>query len=686
MIIVTLAFSLLFLNTVLASEASKVKPTTNFNHLAPDAIKTLLGFAPELSFPLLEAFPYFRSLQSHPHPLQLQLAESLGLKSLVSMVPYHRDLAALGGVTYGAAVQAEKLVHVSKVLESSLKFSPIRQHLLLALAEEILEYRKEVPVLDPKLTDISHLFNWESITLALLTAKKYEKVIQLAGYFPDHMKNVNTLLDTPEKVALISTALIECPECFQYIFQNINGLANILCFADCPFEILDGLIQNTQVDLLEVSRKAWNLIALMVAESRFDSMSDPLEREAFLRSRLGHFHPAHWNYSSKIMQAVFGEGSDVNELLAIFDDRDDIYRFCRVLAAAGKFELAFSLVQHVSSHHFVVLAATSRPFAESIVQNHPEFLMELKRKNPSFDRHCVVIDFKSFFSGKESLRDYIPICKPENLETMAWTLLRSGLVDELRLLLQRPEVTLNMHVEMMEAEFGLMDIPRKQEYATYGVVLDSWQRKGYRHEGIISVPFEKYVNLYLDPHTADLMLALNNNSLFIRAKLYNCEPVLADNHKYRQLLDIIGKNPLLEHNVFDMQNTESISLANFSPKLLERLEVLIGGNRLTDLVFNYLKTRNPPATSGDMLIFIAQNYSLMSLYFKLCPSILAREIKRLRDPEAYAARLAELEDKRYYNVYLELCKFAKSPDGPGKSLVFDSVIHAFFLQFIEVMP
>lgn len=685
MIIVTLASSVLFINTFWASGASNGKPTTTFNHLPSDAIKSILGFAPERSFPLLEAFPCFRSLQSDPHPLQLQLAESLGLKSLISMVPYHRDLVAFSGVSYGAAVQAEKLVHVSQVLESSLKFSPIRQHLLLALAEEILEYRKEVPVIDPKLTDISHLFNWESITLALLTAKKYEKVIQLAGYFPEQMKNVSTLLDTPEKVSLISTALIECPECFQYIFQNINGLANILCFADCPFEHFDDLIQNTQVDLPEVSQKVWKLIAIMVTESRFDSMSNPLEREAFLRSHLGRFHPAHWNYSSKIMQTVYGELADVNELLTTFNDREDIYRLCRVLAAAGKFELAFSLVQHLSSHHFVVLAATSRPFAEYIVQNHPEFLLQMKRQYPAFDRHCVVIDFKSFFSGKESLRDYVPICEPRNLESMAWTLLRSDLLDELRLLLQRPEVTLKLHVELLEAEFGLMDIKPKNEYATYAIILDSWQRKGYRHEGIMVVPFEKYLNLYLDPHTSALMLALNNNSLFIRAKLYNCEPVLADNHKYRQLLDIIRENPLLEHNVFDLQNIDLISLANFSPKLLERLEVLVNGNALTDLVFHYLKTRNPPAASGDMLMFIAQNYSLMSFYFKLCPSILSREIKRLRDPESYAARLAELEDKRYYSVYLELCKYAKSPDGPGKSMVFDSVIHAFFLQFIAVM-
>lgn len=222
---------MLFFKTIFAAEVSD-KPELNLSKFSLDNMRNILSFVPESSSAVMELFPRFRRLKFYPHPVQIQLAQLLGLRSLFSDVPFHPDLVALGGVSFGINVTFEKHLYLSNAIDTSLFRSPIIWDVVVALAEELVEYKKNGLAPDTKLPDIRHSIHWNFIVLALLTSEKYDTIRELALYFPELLKQTYRLLNMAELVEVISTALIKCPECFQFIFQNSFGLANILCFAD----------------------------------------------------------------------------------------------------------------------------------------------------------------------------------------------------------------------------------------------------------------------------------------------------------------------------------------------------------------------------------------------------------------------------------------------------------------------
>lgn len=679
----TVAGSVLFLKTIFASEVSD-KPVLNLSKFSADNIRNILSFVPECSFAALELFPQFKSLRSKPHPLQVQVGESLGLKSLISKVPFHRDLEALGGVSFGINVTAEKHVYLSDAIDSCLFRTPIVRDLLVALAEELVEYKKNGPSPDPKFPDCSHLIDWSFIVLALLVSKKYDTIKELGLYFPELMKQTSRLMNMIELVNVISTALVECPECFQFIFQNPLGLANILCFANCPFEIFENLLQDTQVDLRQISQMAFDQLTRSLFSSEFDFISNALKRVAFLKSHFEHLNAGDWDYAAKLVEAVYGEISDVEELMnRPIDQKHGIFS---LLVSAKKFESASLISLRIPVQFFLDLSSASHKFSHYIVQNHQELLIFLEKENSDFLSLKMVYEYAAFIQGASSLRDYLPICKTDELVNFGNHLIRQGLTEELLLLLQRSDLTFHSLLKLFEVAFDPVNPLEENVFEIYKALLDCWRLNAYSSTKIFQVPINTFLNLYLDPLTADLISAMNDEKLCIRATFLECEPFLADDKKYKQLLDIISMNPLLEQNVFDMSSKKSLYLIKCSPKMLNRLEVLVEKEALIRLIYDHFTSSDLGTEAGDILFFfIACNYPLMVLYFKLCPDILRREIQRINNPEAYAARLQELEGKPYHQVYLKLTKLAKSPDGPGTAIVFDSIIHSFFLQFIDVM-
>lgn len=114
---------------------------------------------------------------------------------------------------------------------------------------------------------------------------------------------------------------------------------------------------------MQTSQLAFKLIKGFLFQLKFDNISNALARVAFLKSHFESLHADDWNFASKLVQVVYGEVSDVDELMNPLQPQRE-YEICLLMVYAKKFELASSIIFRIPVQMFMLVSTFSYEFSQ----------------------------------------------------------------------------------------------------------------------------------------------------------------------------------------------------------------------------------------------------------------------------------------------------------------------------------